>query len=91
MKAFVHGATHKMQEAAADFMVSVRVGLQQLLHHGQEVFVNGQYLLDVGEQNLREKNTELSTADKHSVLYSVADLKSILQHMRLFFFCGRWW
>lgn len=30
-------------------MVSVRLRLQQLLHHGQEVFVNGQDLLDVGE------------------------------------------
>lgn len=47
--------TYKVQEAAADFMMSVRLGLEQLFHHGQEVFVNGQNLLDVGEQNLREK------------------------------------
>lgn len=36
-------------------MVRVRLGLEQLFHHGQEVFVNGQNLLDVGEQNLRGK------------------------------------
>lgn len=42
-------STHKVQEAARHFMVSVRLGLQQLLHHGQEVSVNVQNLLDVGE------------------------------------------
>lgn len=40
---------YKVQEAATDFMVSVRVGLQQLFHHGQEIFVNCQNLLNVGE------------------------------------------
>lgn len=40
---------YKVQEAAPDFMVSVGVRLQQLLHHGQEVFVHGQDLLNVGE------------------------------------------
>jgi len=44
--------TYKMEEAAADFVVRVGVGIQQLLHHGQEVLVDGQDLLRVGEQDL---------------------------------------
>lgn len=41
--------TYKVQEAAPDFMVSMRVRLEQLLHHGEKVLVNGQDLLDVGK------------------------------------------
>lgn len=48
-EARVAQVTYKVQEAATDFMVSVRVGLQELLHHGQEVFVNSQNLLNVRE------------------------------------------
>lgn len=46
-------ATYKVEEAAADFVAGVRLRLQHLLHHGQEVPVDGENLLDVGEQNLR--------------------------------------
>lgn len=46
------GATYKVEEAASDFVAGVRLGLQQLLHHGQEVPVDGEDLLDVGEQDL---------------------------------------
>lgn len=42
-----------MEEAAADFVAGLRLGLHELLHHGQEVPVNSKNLLDVGEQNLR--------------------------------------
>lgn len=55
---FWGGITYKVQEAAADFMVSVGLGLEQVVHHGQEVSVNGQDLLDVGEQNLRHNRTQ---------------------------------
>lgn len=54
---FRGGITYKVQEATADFMVSVGVGLEQTVHHGQEVSVNCQDLLNVGEQNLRENRT----------------------------------
>lgn len=40
-------------------MVSVGVGLEQTVHHGQEVSVNSQDLLNVGEQNLRENRTHV--------------------------------
>lgn len=59
--------TYKVQEAAPNFVMSVGLRLEQLFHHGQEVFVNGQNLLDVGEQNLREqghKDTGLSNKSK---------------------------
>lgn len=54
-KQFGEGATHKVQEAAADLMVSVGLGLEQVVHHGQEVSVDGQDLFNVGEQNLSHK------------------------------------
>lgn len=47
-----------MQEAVADFMVSVGLGLEQVVHHGQKVPVNGQDLLNVGEQNLGHNRTQ---------------------------------
>lgn len=40
-------STYKVQEAAADFMMSVRVRVKPLFYHGQEVFVDGQDLLNV--------------------------------------------
>lgn len=54
-KTLRRNATYKVQEAAADLMMSVGLGLEQLLHHGQEVFVDSQNFLDVWEQNLREE------------------------------------
>lgn len=47
-----------MQEAAPDFMVSVGLGLEQVVHPGQEVSVNGQDLFNVGEQNLSSNRTQ---------------------------------
>lgn len=41
-----------MKEAAAHFMVSMRLRFEQLLHHGEERPVHGENLVDVGEQNL---------------------------------------
>lgn len=48
-----------MQEAAPDFVVRVGVGLEQVVHHGQEVSVNRQDVFNVGEQNLREDRTQI--------------------------------
>ena len=42
-------------------MVSVGVWMEQLLHHGEEVPVNREDLLDVGEQHLEHKGTTQST------------------------------
>lgn len=47
-----------MQEAAPDFMVSVGLGLEQVVDHGQEVSVNSQDLLNVGEQDLSQNGTQ---------------------------------
>lgn len=44
--------THKVKEAASDFMKRVGVRLQELLHHGQEVSVHTPDLLQVGEEHL---------------------------------------
>lgn len=57
-------ATYKVEEAAADFVAGVRLRLQELLHHGQEVPVDSKNLLDVGEQNLRgREDTGLAGRD----------------------------
>lgn len=64
-------ATYKVEEAAADFVAGVRLGLQQLLHHGQEVPVDGEDLLDVGEQNLRGRAGTLGLRGKCGCSYMV--------------------
>lgn len=69
-----------MQEAAPNFVMSMRLRLEQLFHHGQEVFVNGQNLLDVGEQNLREqghKDTGLSNKSKCNGLPKIVQINNL--------------
>lgn len=57
-------ATYKVEEAAAHFVAGVRLGLQELLHHGQEVSVDGEDLLNVGEQNLEGRAGTLGLAGR---------------------------
>lgn len=50
--------THKVKEAASNFVMRMGVWMQQLLHHGQEVSVHTEDLLQVGEQHLVEAQVE---------------------------------
>lgn len=56
-----------MQEAAAHFVVSVGVWLQQLFYHGQEVTVHRQDFLQVREQYLEGDRIHCNTRGQNTL------------------------
>lgn len=69
--------THKVQEAAAHFVVSVGVWLQQLFYHGQEVTVHRQDFLQVREQHLEGDRIHCNARGQNTNIWRGHKFKNI--------------